>query len=145
MPMEASAQPGRSGISRGCAGFSVKERISPSLLVSMTPKAEASATGTGMAAIHSSSNTIQHNEIKGNAADGIILRFGANNNTLMHNDIGPNGGSGIAVGIGSLGNTLKHNDASGDAVFDMSDGNASCGTNSWTKNSFVTANQVCIQ
>ena len=37
--MEARAQPGRPGISFGCDGFSVKERISPSAARSMTPNA----------------------------------------------------------------------------------------------------------
>ena len=50
VPIDASAQPGLSGISGGFAGFSKKSRMRPSAPTCMTPNALASATGTSMQA-----------------------------------------------------------------------------------------------
>ena len=48
MPMEASAVPGSPGIPGGSAGFSRNSVIRPASSTAITPKALASARGTGM-------------------------------------------------------------------------------------------------
>ena len=50
MPMLASAQPGRSGSSGGCAGFSTNDTMRSVASTCMTPNAVASAAGTSMQA-----------------------------------------------------------------------------------------------
>ncbi len=51
MPIEASTQPGRSGIGRGSAGFSSKPATRPSGAVAITPKRRAYSIGTWIAPI----------------------------------------------------------------------------------------------
>ncbi|HXW53362.1 MAG TPA: hypothetical protein VEL47_04565 [Myxococcota bacterium] len=58
-----------------------------------------------------------------------------------------NGSYGIALEKGSRNNIVTDTSESGNALFDLYDGNThpSCDHNIWRANTFTTANQTCIQ
>ncbi len=89
-------------------------------------------------------NTFNANTASNNGADGILL-FVATGNNVTRNTLNNNGGSGIAITSGTgTGNNLSGNMAQGNGIFDLEDGNPNCGSNTWTQNTFGSANQPCI-
>lgn len=89
-------------------------------------------------------NTFNANNASNNGADGILL-FIATGNNVTGNTLNNNGGSGIGITSGTgTGNNLSTNTAQGNGIFDLEDGNPNCDSNTWTQNTFGTANQTCI-
>jgi parallel beta-helix repeat protein len=122
------------------------------VLVSSNNNALAGNAATGNAEgfeiDFSSNNTLSGNTASGNRYDGIFL-FGSNNNVLTGNSASDNGFLGILLKGSNSGNTLTGNTAtgngtSGNGYFDLYDGSPNCGSNTWTNNTFGTANQPCI-
>lgn len=89
-------------------------------------------------------NTFNANNASNNGAGGILL-FIATGNNVTGNTLNNNGGSGIGITSGTgTGNNLNTNTAQGNGIFDLEDDNPNCGSNTWTQNTFGTANQPCI-
>lgn len=89
-------------------------------------------------------NTFNANNSSNNGAGGILL-FVATGNNVTGNTLNNNGGSGIGITSGTgTGNNLSTNTAQGNGIFDLEDGNPNCDSNTWTQNTFGTANQTCI-
>lgn len=101
--------------------------------------------GVGIALVNSHGNQVKQNDVMGNGADGVSLQSGSGDNTIMNNQVSGNAGSGIALNLGSANNVVKHNTATGNALFDLSDANPGCGSNTWQSNTFGTRSQACIQ
>jgi parallel beta-helix repeat protein len=88
-------------------------------------------------------DTISANAANNNSAIGIDVAVGSTGNTVSDNAAN-NDGFGIVVNPGSTGNTISANDAHGNPDDDLADLNDACDTNTWTGNTFKTANQTCI-
>jgi parallel beta-helix repeat protein len=101
--------------------------------------------GIGVALVNAHGNQLKQNEVTGNSADGVSLQLGSDDNTIMNNQVNGNAGSGIALSLGSLDNVVKHNTATGNSIFDLSDANSACGSNTWQTNTFGTKSQACIK
>lgn len=124
--------------------------------------------GVGLYLNGSTNGMVQHNDISGNAASGIVLTGGGSGNLVENNIVNGNNAdgilitengdqirsnttngnqnSGIHVAAGAGGNQILRNTSEGSSTgFDLEDDNASCGTNSWRKDTFFTSNAACIQ
>jgi parallel beta-helix repeat protein len=88
-------------------------------------------------------DTISGNAANNNSAIGIDVAVGSTGNTVSGNAAN-NDGFGIVVNPGSTANTISANDAHGNPDDDLADLNDACDTNTWTGNTFKTANQTCI-
>lgn len=89
-------------------------------------------------------NTFYDNNSSNNGARGLLL-FTATGNNVRSNTLNNNGQTGIAISSGTgTGNNLSKNTAQGNGTFDLEDGNPNCDSNTWTQNTFGTANQPCI-
>jgi len=97
-------------------------------------------------------NLSQHNNFVGNVSvgnnqHGFSLN-GASNNTFVENNASGNGSIGIYVyaGTGNLieYNTAISNDSLSNGSFDLDDNNPNCDSDTWANNTFLTANQTCI-
>jgi parallel beta-helix repeat protein len=106
-------------------------------------------SGFGIQVDGGNGNSFIHNNLSGNALDGLFLRT-ADNNVVRQNTIDSNGSIGIEVGTGSgtaSGNMIEGNTALGNAV-DLLDSNGCPSPNTWTHNSFFSSNPAtpsCIQ
>ena len=98
------------------------------------------------------------NEVNGNTTlgyfVGILVGFqGAASGNRIHDNItSGNFQAGVLIADGSVGNRIEHNQALGNTSgffssggIDLVDVNATCGTNRWHDNTFITASQACIQ
>ncbi|GIW42059.1 MAG: hypothetical protein KatS3mg076_2636 [Candidatus Binatia bacterium] len=74
----------------------------------------------------------------GNAGFGVELNIGSSDCTIQSNQTHSNGG-GIGLQAGIANCRIKRNVALANAGPDMSDGNASCSTNTWSGNIFGTS------
>lgn len=85
--------------------------------------------GDGVA-IFGSGTLVQTNSSTGNAANGIYVRSGASTNRILRNATAGNGSGRNSAAI----------------AFDLHDGNLTppCDANVWSRNVFVTFNQVCV-
>jgi hypothetical protein len=104
-------------------------------------------------------NVIEENVVTGNGfgllaarpGDGIRTFLRANLNVIRNNTVTDNAGAGILIPNGSLSNTIVGNVALRNARqataanprFDLQDGNTACDNNTWSGNTFETANQAC--
>jgi parallel beta-helix repeat protein len=88
-------------------------------------------------------DTISGNAANNNSAIGIDVAVGSTATTVSGNAAN-NDGFGILVNPGSTGNTISANDAHGNPDDDLADLNDACDSNTWTGNTFKTANQTCI-
>ena len=96
----------------------------------------------GILADQSGSNLITNNTINNNGSDGIVALRGLAN-TITNNTTNNNGSDGIDLATGEDGNTVSGNTAQGNTTYDLFDENG-CGSNTWTGNTFKTANLTCI-
>jgi hypothetical protein len=69
--------------------------------------------------------------------------IGAVHNTFIGN-VAKYNQTGIAVSTGADGNRFTGNGAFFNVSQDVNEGNASCGSDIWTRNAFQTANDTCI-
>lgn len=119
----------------------------------------------GILLSNSHSNTIRSNMITGNSRAGIQVESGSLNNTIKSNVLNGNDSGillidgdnsvidsntandnvsrGIWLTINSTNNIVKKNTATGNGNFDLFD-EGLCASNVWDKNTFTTANNVCI-
>ncbi|MBZ5507554.1 MAG: hypothetical protein LAO78_19000 [Acidobacteriia bacterium] len=91
-------------------------------------------------------NTLRDNNAS-NTFIGILLALAATGNDVRANTTNLNVG-GIVLGIGGsdvTNNDITHNTALNNAEADLFDANPNCDSNTWKHNTFVTANQPCIQ
>lgn len=100
----------------------------------------------GIEILSGNGNTLAGNNC-GSLAVGIQLggsgSSGATGNIVTGNS-SLFGTTGILVASGANGNTFKANVAYKNTTLDIDDENASCGTDTWERTAFGTANQTCI-
>lgn len=124
--------------------------------------------GDGIRAFQrTASNTVQDNEVFGNAGNGILISgpltnrsgvtvaVGSTLNQILTNQTGANSAAPtVLVDEGGVVIRLRvHTKTTVDdqtlilpppsATFDLHDGNANCDSNTWSGNTFKTANPVC--
>jgi parallel beta-helix repeat protein len=104
----------------------------------------ANHNGIGIILQAESGDTVSRNTANDNDQLGIDLILAAHGNTVSGNTANNDGQTGIQVLAHSTGNTISGNAAHNNSVDDLYDGNTGCDTNTWTGNSFKTANQPCI-
>lgn len=106
----------------------------------------------GIAVTGGSGNDISNNTTL-SYIDGISVGFGgvgsASSGNHIHDNVSSgNFASGIHIATGSGTNVVEHNTALGNTAFnaagiDLVDDNATCGTNRWHDNTFITATPAC--
>ena len=106
----------------------------------------------GIAVAGGSGNDIGNNTTL-SYIDGISVGFGgvdsASSGNHIHDNVSSgNVASGIHIATGSGNNVVEHNTALGNTAFnsagiDLVDDNATCGTNRWHDNTFITATPAC--
>ena len=98
----------------------------------------------GIILFQATTTTVSGNTANNNNNNGIALD-GGSGNTITSNTTNNNGGDGIALATGATGNTVSGNTANNNPFDDLLDANPGCDSNTWTGNTFKTANQTCIQ
>jgi parallel beta-helix repeat protein len=94
----------------------------------------------GIDLFQATANIVRRNTANNNHHDGIALG-GGSANAITNN----NSGDGIALASGATDNALSRNTANNNPFDDLLDANPGCDSNSWTRNTFKTANQTCIR
>jgi parallel beta-helix repeat protein len=96
-----------------------------------------------------SRNIIKSNQVLTSPLDGIVVFAGGNDNVIEGNTVRSNRGSGISI-RGAAGNfpapqrnQILRNFSFGNAVFDLRDFQANCGTNQWHGNQAGTGSPPC--
>ena len=100
--------------------------------------------------IEGNGNVVFNNSADGNLNTGIYIASG-NNNQIHDNTAFGNTSYGIAIqGAGGGGNNIHANTALGNGnpsvpffTGDLADGNPSCGSNTWSNDTFFTALRPC--
>jgi len=92
-----------------------------------------------------SRNLIKQNTASANLGEGILLSESGSRSRIQKNEVHANGAPGIQVSTPNGQNNVKQNRALGNDFFDLFEGNAACGTNAWTKNTFTSGNEPCIE
>jgi len=101
--------------------------------------------GGGIRVDRPNNSKISQNGAHGNVGDGIgLLDVGAGAK-VEKNDASANTGAGIALDSGVVSSKIQKNTTFGNIGNDLVDENAACANNTWKKNVFVTANDVCIK
>jgi parallel beta-helix repeat protein len=97
--------------------------------------------------LEGSGNKLTRNAANGNGLHGINLEaeVPSSGNRLSGNETNGNGDSGIRVQVGNTGNRLSGNSAQSNTGFDLEDENPGCADNAWSKNTFGSANDPCIE
>lgn len=108
---------------------------------------EANGADLGIHLISSNDNHIEGNQANTNVLAGIALSS-SSGNEIEENETNGNGtatvsGRGIRL-IDSTANKIEGNTALNNSSDDLSDDQANCDNNQWEDNTFVTANQPCI-
>jgi parallel beta-helix repeat protein len=107
------------------------------------------AGGSGIWLGMAATNTVQGNICNNNFTDGIRLGGaggnGATGNIVLGNQTNNNSSVGIGLESPTVSDHFSGNVAFGNAVFDISDSNPSCGSNTYKSDVFGTANQACIK
>ena len=106
----------------------------------------------GIGIISGSANEVQANTLVGNNGSGITAGIGgtysSSGNHICDNVASGSSVYGIFISAGT-GNKIENNTALGDTAYgetgyDLADANATCDTDEWHKNTFITSNESCI-
>lgn len=105
--------------------------------------------GSGIWLAIAATNMVQGNICNNNSTDGIrlggALGNGASGNTVLGNQANNNLNAGIGLESPTTSNHFSGNVAFGNSVFDISDSNPGCGSDTYKSDVFGTANQACIK
>ena len=112
-----------------------------------------SPAAAGGIRITGAANTVNNNVASGNGAQAVSgasfnsgITISANSSRVYSNVTNGNLGPGIQVSSGSTGNLMFNNSSSiGNGTFDLEDDNATCTTDFWSSDVFITRNATCVQ
>ena len=108
-----------------------------------------SNNGDGIGLGSSGGNKLLGNTCNDNNHAGIVLggvgSSGSTGNTLEGNQTSNNGFYGIFLGDNADGNHLLGNEAFGNHFLDINDENFNCGTNTYKRDVFGTADRPCVR
>ncbi len=109
----------------------------------------AAPGGSGIWLAMAAANKVQGNVCNNNFVDGIRLGGaggnGATGNTVVGNQANNNVNAGIGLESPTVSDHFSGNVAFGNGLFDISDSNLNCGSNTYKSDVFGTANQACIK
>ena len=97
----------------------------------------ASPQGGGVAVFNGNNNIIQSNAANENF-DGIFLSVNISGTLIRGNTANGNMSVGIAIGADGDKNRVRNNTAMSNGTTDLSDASPDCGTNTWSRNTFLT-------
>ncbi len=104
------------------------------------------ATGNGASGIYvtgSTSAMIGGSTLNGNGDSGVAID-GHSQAITVQNSTADGNTVGVYIGSGSTNNVITSNQAFSNSSYDLEDQNSACDANTWSGNSFGSANQGCI-